>query len=430
MYKKCINTKTHHNKKTDSLQDHMVDKKIIKFDVRLFMRCTKKHEEFMFNFIKKVCEDIGPRSPCSKEEAQCANFLQKQLNKYCDETLIDEFYCQPGAYRAMFHWPVILYIFAIPFYLFLPWVSLLLTIFALVILIGNEMYNMETIDIFFKKQKSTNVIGKIKPTKQTKNIIILSGHHDSNWEFPMGKQYGTKVSIFMTLPIIFNSIISIFSTIKIIKPLPELLNYIFIIILIAASLVMIPFFIKVISKTPVTGANDNLSALAVCLTAAQYFSDPKNKLSNSELWIVSFGCEEIGIRGSKRFISKYFETIKDAFNINFDLIGEKGCEPYIDRKEEMGLIKLSPEICDILENAGKKVGIPMKQISVMCFTDSMAFAMKKLRSASIVSFKPDGKMPSFYHTVDDKLENVDPHLLRKCLEVCFQAVNDIDSKFS
>jgi len=394
------------------------------------MRCTKKQEDFMIDFIKRVCNEIGPRSPCSKEEEKCACFLQQQLNKFCDETNVEEFYCQPGSYRAMFHWPVILCIIAIPFYMFFPWVSLLLTFFALVILVGNEIYNMETIDMFFKKQKSTNFIAKIKPINEVKNIIILSGHHDSNWEFPLGKKLGTKVSIFMTLPLLFNSILIILSITKIVSTLPELLNYFFLAILITAAIIMIPFFIKVISKKPVPGANDNLSALAVCLAAAQYFSDQKNKLNNSELWIVSFGCEEIGIRGSKRFVSKYFENIKNAYHINFDLVGEKGCIPYIDKKEEMGFIKLSPEICDILENAGKKIGIPMKQISVMCFTDSMAFAMKKLKTASIVCFKPDGKMPSFYHTVDDKPENVDPHLLKKCLEVCLQAVYDIDSKFS
>ena len=394
------------------------------------MRCTKKQEDFMIDFIKKVCNEIGPRSACSKQETQCANLLNQQLKTFCDETSIDEFLCSPGAYRAMFHWPVILYITAIPFYIFFPLVSILLTIFALIILVGNEIYNMETIDIFFKKEKSTNFIAKIKPVKEIKNIIILSGHHDSNWEFPLGKKLGTKVSIFMTLPLLFNSILFILSITEIVTTLPELLNYAFLTILIIAAIIMVPFFIKVISKTPVPGANDNLSALAVCLAATEYLSKQKNKLKHSEIWFVSFGCEEIGIRGSKRFVLKYFENIKNAFHINFDLVGEKGCELYIDKKEEMGFIKLSPEVCDILENAGKKIGIPMKQISVMCFTDAMAFAMKKLRTASIVCFKPDGKMPSFYHTVDDKPENVDPHLLRKCLEVCLQAVYDIDSKFS
>lgn len=394
------------------------------------MRCTKDHEDFMVNFIKDVCEKIGSRSPCSKQEEQCAQFLEKSLKKFCDETQIDDFYCRPGSYRAMFHWPILFYIIAIPFFFFYPIISLILAIFVIIVLVGNEIYNLEIIDPLFKKQKSTNVIAKIKPLKEKKNIIILSGHHDSNWEFPMGRRFGNKVSVFMVLPIIFNPLLLIFSIIKIITPLSSFVEIALLVILIVPVPILIPFGIKVISKTPVMGANDNLSALSICFVAAQYFSDQKNKLNNSELWIVSFGCEEIGIRGSKRFVSKYFDSIRDAYCINLDLVGGKDCLPHIDTKEEMGAIKLSPEICDILQNACKKLDISVKRGPVMCFTDSMAFSMKKIKSAALVGLLQDGSMPRFYHTTDDTIENIDPKLMRTCLEICLQAIYDIDSKFS
>ena len=394
------------------------------------MRCTKEHEDFMVNFIKDVCEKIGPRSPCSKQEEQFAKFFEKKLKKITDETQINDFYCRPGSYRPMFHWPILFYIIAIPFFFFYPLISLILTSFVIIILVGNEIYNLEIIDPLFKKQKSTNVIAKIKPLKEKKNIIILSGHLDSNWEFPMGKRFGNKVSIFMVLPIIFNPLLLMFSIIKIIIPLSFLLEIIILTITIVPVPILIPFGIKVISKTPVMGANDNLSALAICLSAANYFSDKKNKLNNSELWIVSFGCEEIGIRGSKRFVSKYFDSIKDAYSINLDLVGGKDCMPQIDTKEEMGAIKLSPEVCDILENASKKLNISVKRGPVMCFTDSMAFSMKKIKSAALVGLLPNGSMPGLYHSTNDTIENINPKLMRECLEICLQAIYDIDSKFS
>jgi len=130
--------------------------------------------------------------------------LIKHFGKYCDEVWSEDFFCRPGAYRVMFHWPILFYICALPFLFFFPLVSLLVAIFVVIMLVANEIYNFELIDVLFKKQKSTNVIAKIKPSKEIKNIIILSGHHDSNWEFPFGKRFGTKVSIFMVLPLIFN----------------------------------------------------------------------------------------------------------------------------------------------------------------------------------------------------------------------------------
>ena len=384
----------------------------------------------MFGFIKEVCETIGPRRPCSIEEKRCTEFLVKHLGKYCDEAWSEDFFCRPGAYRVMFHWPILFYICALPFLFFFPLVSLLVAIFVVIMLVANEIYNFELIDVLFKKQKSTNVIAKIKPSKEIKNIIVLSGHHDSNWEFPFGKRFGTKVSIFMVLPLIFNPLLALFSILKIMIQIPLVADIILFVIMVAPVPILIPFGMKVISKTSVMGANDNLSALAVCLTTAQYFSNPKNKLTHSELWIVSFGCEEIGIRGSKRFVTKYLEKIKNAYSINLDLVGGKDCHIHVVTKEEMGAIKLSTEICDILQDASRKVNIPVTRGPVMCFTDSMAFSMKKVKSAALIGLLPDQNMPRFYHTIDDTPENIDPSVMGECLEICLQAMYDIDAKFS
>jgi len=394
------------------------------------MKCTKKHEDVMVDFIKEVCQKIGPRAPCSKEEEQCAQLLVQHLKKFCDEAWFEDFSCHPGAYRAMFHWPILFYILSIPFFLFSPVISIILATFVITILVGNEIYNLEIIDPLFKKQKSTNVISKIKPSEEIKNIIILSGHHDSNWEFPFGKRFGTKVSIFMVLPLIFNPLLLIFSIIRISTSLPLVVDVILFVILVAPVPILIPFGRKVISKTSVMGANDNLSALAVCLATAQHFSDIKNKLTHSEIWIISCGCEEIGIRGCKRFVTKYFDSIKNAYCINLDLVGERDCHMHIVTKEEMGAIKLSSEVCDILQNASKKLNIPVTRGPVMCFTNSMAFSMKHIKSAALVGLLSNQNMPRFYHTINDTIENIDPNVMRECLEICLEAIYDIDSKFS
>jgi hypothetical protein len=93
-------------------------------------------------------------------------------------------------------------------------------------------------------------------------------------------------------------------------------------------------------------------------------------------------------------------------------------------------MKLSSEVCDILQNASKKVNIPVTRGPVMCFTDSMAFSMKKMKSAALVGLLPNKNMPRFYHTINDTIENIDPKVMRECLEICLEAIYDIDSKFS
>jgi hypothetical protein len=66
----------------------------------------------------------------------------------------------------------------------------------------------------------------------------------------------------------------------------------------------------------------------------------------------------------------------------------------------------------------------------MCFTDSMAFSMKKIKSAALVGLLSNQNMPQYYHTIDDTPENVDPAVMGQCLEICLQAMYDIDAKFS
>jgi hypothetical protein len=330
----------------------------------------------------------------------------------------------------MFHWPILFYILALPFLFFYPLVSLLVAGFVVILLVCNEIFNIELIDPLFKKQPSTNVIAKIKPSKERKTIIILSGHHDSNWEFPFGKRFGTKVSVFMVLPLLFNPLLALFSILKIFLVLPLIADIILLVILVAPVPILIPFGMKVISKTSVMGANDNLSALAVCLSAARYLSEPHHTLMHSEVWICSFGCEEIGIRGSKRFVKKYYKQIKNGYSINLDLVGGKDCHIHVVTKEEMGAIKLSKEIGDILQDASRKVNIPVTRGPVMCFTDSMAFSMKKIKSAALVGLLSNQNMPQYYHTIDDTPENVDPAVMGQCLEICLQAMYDIDAKFS
>jgi hypothetical protein len=83
-----------------------------------------------------------------------------------------------------------------------------------------------------------------------------------------------------------------------------------------------------------------------------------------------------------------------------------------------------------LQNASKKVNIPVTRGPVMCFTNSMAFSMKKVKSAALVGLLPDQNMPRFYHTTNDTIEHIDPKVMRECLEICLEAIYDIDSKFS
>lgn len=415
-------------------------------------------------FIKYFCEQVGPRPPCSEQEAQAAKLLKKKFDEYCNKTSIENFTCRPGAYRAAFRWPIILYIISTSLYIIANYfglqtsialfggysifssfwdanllvyamiillVAICISLFsAVVVIVGSLMYTKETIDIFFPEKGSTNVIGRIKPKEKAKKIVLISGHHDANWEFPLIRKFGSKFTAFQAIPVIFNYILLVILIIRLVLyifhiPLAFLIEIILIILLVAPIPIMLYIYPNMVSDIPVMGANDNLTGMAVCYEVAKYISTRELQPKSTEVWIVSFGCEEIGDRGSKRFVKRYYNQLKDAYNVNIDMVGEKGASLYIVEKEVRSLIKLSPEIIEMLKSIAKKLRIKFNSGSVDAYTDAKSFAEKSIKSASIVAVGPS-RFPKYYHTTNDVMDNLDYKQVADVVRICLEFIKQID----
>ena len=46
---------------------------------------------YMYDFIEKIIEDIGPRMPGSEEEAKSAEYIKKEMEKTCNDVVIEPF---------------------------------------------------------------------------------------------------------------------------------------------------------------------------------------------------------------------------------------------------------------------------------------------------------------------------------------------------
>ena len=93
----------------------------------------KQIEKNMRRFISEICETIGPRKSCSENESQLALYFHEKIKEYCDEVNIDNFIVHPGAYRAAFRIPMIMYLFSLIFYWYYPVISLILIILSFLI---------------------------------------------------------------------------------------------------------------------------------------------------------------------------------------------------------------------------------------------------------------------------------------------------------
>ncbi len=389
----------------------------------------------MRGHIRWICDRIGPRPPGSDAERKCAEYIRDEWRKHADHTALEVFTCHPDAYPATFRLPIALTIFSLCLYSLIPLLSFILSTGSLLILVFNLVLNRELIDRAFPEKQSCNVQAKFAPRETSDRTLIISCHHDANFAFPIVNRFGAGFGLFMAVVVLSSGLLTLLAFLQNLFSFtgpPSLLAgyqtiaFPFLVLLVATVPIQLYVFLRVISKEPVLGANDNLSGVANCLELAAQLSRPENRPERTTVWLVSFGCEEFGIRGSKRFIEKYRNEIEDAYVLNLDMVGGQGTRLQVVTKEERNLIRLSPEMVRRVEETAREQGIPLEKGPIIAFTDAMAFARKGIRATTLMSLDEKG-MVDTYHSVEDRPENLDDNLLFDTHRLCRAFLNHIDS---
>ncbi|MFX1567647.1 MAG: M28 family peptidase [Promethearchaeota archaeon] len=418
---------------------------------------SKEDSEYMYDIIQQIIDECGPRMPCSPQEAKGAEMIKNQLEKTCDEVISEPFFCHP---RAALGWIKIdIFLVLLSFSLFLLirlfidsyWVYFLsplaaLLAFLAILIAWEEFFSYkEFIDPIFKQKESQNVIGKIKPEEEVKKILIFSGHHDSALQFNLLRylKYGYEIIIFLGLGILFLwlvtsvifVILSIFSYLLDIIVIYQSFFYFTIWLLIIGSIPLISLFFFVSpgeKANKVPGAVDNLSAIAVILALARYLKKHKEIIpKNTEIRIISFGCEEAFLRGAFRYVESHLEELQkyDAECINLDAIESKDHLAFSEKepttrtnhnKEVVQKLIKAAELVDIKVNvAGLGGGTFLEKLAGLMGggTDAAAFSKSKIKASSITAMNLL-KMVHFYHQESDTLDKIEKGVLENTLKIC------------
>jgi len=390
----------------------------------------------MRDHIRWICDRIGPRPPCSDAEARCAEYIRNEWAKHTDQTRLETFTCHPGAYRATFRWPIALFFLALCLYPFAPFLSFTCSAGSTLILLFNLILNRELIDRAFPEKKSSNVIAKFEPAGPSDRLVVLSCHHDSNFAFPIVNRLGSGFSIFMAIVVLSSALLTVLTLLRVLfsitGPAAFAAGYervaLHFLVWLAAT---VPFqfytFFRALSDEPVLGANDNLSGVANCLLLAEHLSRPEARPRKTTVWLVSFGCEECGIRGSKRFIKRHREDLRGASVLNLDMVGGKGTRLRVVTKEERNLIRLSPAMVQLVEEAASEADIPLQKGPIIAFTDAMAFALKGIQATTLMALDERGLVDT-YHSLEDRPERLDDNLLFDSYRLCLAFLKHIDAR--
>ncbi len=369
---------------------------------------------------------------------RAAERIRGEFEKVCNESYIDSFEAYPRYFENSPHIILGFYVLSLVLYPSSRWLAFGAFAFGSAWYFLDNIFMIKFLDpLFAVKGTVTNVIGKINPLENMRSILVLSAHHDSPncyriWDEDFkGKRYlrlilVTQVIVYSFISFLFaGSMVASYHVLQLWKGF----TYIDLLwILFGLAGIYLWWFCKLFTPyAPSLGANDNLAAVASIIGTGRFLSE--NRPRYTQVWLVSFGAEERGFKGSFHFAKKYKDELKDALIINLDLVGS-GVKTTVLTKEPYYGATLSPESVNLILKAAERAGIDaMAYVTPAGGTDAAALCFHGLKAASISNQEAD-MWPPMWHNDTDRPENLDPDVLEKMVRLLEEAVGETEEKSS
>ncbi len=396
---------------------------------------------YAHDFIKAVCTDIGPGCPCSPQERKRAMKVKEEMEKSVGSVQVEDFKCAPDTYLGWFKLGALCAAVAMVFFyvsLYSPVDAILysaiafaVSVFILLMLAFEFLLSLEFIDFLFPKKTSCNVVGKIGPPAggQPKRIIVFGGHHDSAKQFIwlqyLKRGYYAVEAVLMIGVLLLAASLGIwFFTLLAGVRLDWIVSFLQVMSYTVVPLVIVfAVFFTESGKNggKVPGASDNLAAVSIVLAIGRILKrHPELVPADTEIRLVSFGCEEAGERGSTAYAKGHLAELRsaDAFVLNFESI----CRPQMTvfTSDRNGLVRNDPGIVAAVADAAKVAGVP-HEVKPFFFggggTDALPFSAMGIKATSLFSMKVPDQMIEFYHQTHDNYDKVPVEALSNALKI-------------
>ncbi len=392
--------------------------------VKNYAASVRMYTNYTVREIKKICKNIGPRIAGSEQEHEAHKHIAEEMKTCCDEVSIEEFKLSPEAFMSWVRIDGTLILLSILFtFLNLAIVSFVLTSIALVCLFCEFLMYWEFYDKLFPKATSHNTIGVRKASGEAKQRIIFSGHVDSSHEWTYTRLGGAPllyaVGAYGIISMLYVFVSSILIGFGIVNPeIAETLKYIQIAAIPGAILVL--FFVNF--KITVEGANDNLTGAIGSVAIMKYLQDNDIRFENTEVVAMAAGSEESGLRGSRAYIKRHMDELKEIPTVFIGLETFRDYESMAVYARDMtGTVKMDARACALVKKAGEMAGVDLPYSSVFVGASDAA-AVQKLGIPAVTLASMNPGPPRYYHTRGDTADNMDMKTVEKCLDIAFNTL--------
>ncbi len=411
---------------------------------------TTQDAQYAWDIVKKICTEVGPGIPATPQERERAEIIKRELETHLGvgNVTVEEFTLAPDANLSPF--PGVLFmILAVLLNISIgrfggispkttSIAALAFSILSFLPLIFEFVLSYEFTDLLFRKKQSINVIGALrKPgTKNVKRLLILSGHHDSAWEdnwlrlLGYGFFFATITMFIGVLTLLAMSAIQLTGLITGSSEIVRLgtLRWVMLVYPIVPAILFALFWHRKGKHGGIVpGAMDNLSACAVVTAMCRFLvTNPAYIPEETEIRFITFGCEEVGLRGSRRYVARHLDELKqlDARALNYEMVVHP--EIAVLTSEVNGTVKNSPEMVKSVIAAAKRAGVPyrVQPASLGMASDAGPFSRAGLKATTLNPFKVPGQMVAFYHQRRDTPEVLTLEPLLNVLKLTFEWIRN------
>ncbi len=404
---------------------------------------VREYTNYAIKSIKNVCKNFGPRPVGSEAEMKAQEYMQADLEKWCDEVKREEYKCSDKAFMAWVPIGATLIILnVLAFTLGINVAGLVLSCLALFFVLAEFIFYKPVLDVFFPKKTSGNVYGVRKASGEVKKRIILSGHTDSAFEWTYtykgGRPVVALIIVTAVIGILLGIAANIYGMIHFGGPVGSIVwgqqGNIALRIIAIVMYITVPVFVMALKfcdyKRPVVGANDDLTGCFISCAAAKFLSDNDIRFENTEVAVLCAGGEEAGLRGAKAFAKANHDMLHqdgvETIFVGFDTIRELD---FLDiyEKDMTGMVKNDRRVAELIQSAAKTVGFDVHIGTIaLGSTDAAAMSQAKVPASSIVAMDPTPAR--YYHTRLDDADNLSPQAIEAGVKIALETVFLYDTK--
>ncbi len=411
---------------------------------------TSDDAQYAWDLVNKICTQVGPGLPGTPQERERAAIIARELESHLgtDNVAVEEFSLAPDAFLSTYPGvfcmvlAVLLNISVGRFTGISPWItSVLALVFSIIppiLFILEFLLCRELLDPVFPKKQSINVVGKLrKPeARNVKRLLILSGHHDSalenTWLRLTGYGfYALSATFFIGLIVlVVMCFIQLMGLIIGNDPVVRLgtLGWVLLVYPILPTIIYASFLTRGRKNGGnVPGAADNLSACAIAVAMCRFLAkNPSYLPEDTEIHFITFGSEEAGCRGSKRYVQRHLDELKrlDARLLNYEIVAYP--EIAILTSDTNGTVKVSPEMVKSVVAAAQRAQVPYKigAATIGAGSDAAPFSKAGLKATTLLCFKVPQQQMAFYHQKWDSPEILTIEPLENVLKLTFEWIRN------